>query len=756
MKKLLSLILCVAMILTTLVLPIGASKTNEPTTEELEAIIKTVRPKIDVPQEYTEFSWHYSSGSYYSRAQWNLSWNSNDYNGHVSISCDSDGNIKSYDYYNPDFDRTQTLPEKAPEEFLANVEAFIKKTAPYTDGKLVLSGTRVNSLRNHCYIYTFERNENGIVVPDNTASLTLDYTDGTIRSFSCNFDTDTSFEKKESIITEQKAKEILGTKQKMVLSYKLKTEWDNETGLIKARKAFLVYSPELSYVSVDAVTGEIYTERNTWNVVTEKFDTMAGGSVNNSAMQDMVTEESKDAEADYRLTESELAQLEVLEGLISRDEAIKSVISNDALYINEKATATDARLEKNRVYGQKTQEQEYVWSISFTNPSDEDYGFYDVMYATVNAKTGELMSFSAELPNYYYYKDTKTEIPELKYSKEQAQTFAEEFLKIESADKFDLVRLSDAPGYAVPINYLEKATDIEGEFMTEPVYRSATFRFVRVNEGVDFIYNSIFAQVDLVTGKITSFSENWYDDVEFESPSDAICPEEALMNLYACDGFGLNYEINSNYTYNKYLADEKKGEYIDYGELYQQATFSRLVYSCYAPATTLIGALSGKQVDYSGEEYVEEASLTYSDISGHWAQELIERFAYANIGFAGGKFLPDSEITAEQFTSLLSKCAIYGYSDSLESTSESLTRAEAVKYIINYLGYEKVASLENVFITDFADNTNLKKEDVGYIAIARGFKLIEGDGSSFRPYDKLTRAEALVLCYRVLTSKIAD
>ncbi len=754
MKKLLSLILCFAMLLTAIVLPVSAAKTNEPTTEELEAVIKSVRPKIDVPEDYTEFAWHYSSPSYYSRALWNLSWNSKDYNGHVSISCDNDGNITSYDYYSSNTDRTATLPEKSPEELLGTVEAFLKKTVPFTDGKLTLSNTRVNSLRNHCYVYTFERIENGIVVPDNTVSVTLDYTTGIVTSLNCRFDIDASFEKKENLITEEKAKEILGTKQKMVLSYKLKTEWDDESGTIKSRKAYLVYSPEISYVSVDAVTGEIYTERNTWDVK-ETFGTIAGGAQNSTMKDQVSSEESADSEAGYRLSESELAQLEVLEGLISRDEAVKIVTSNDKLFINKKATAIDANLRKNYVYGEKTEQQNYIWEISFTNPSDEKYGYYDTMYATVDAKTGELLSFSAELPNYYYYKETETDIPEIKYTSEQAKAFAEEFLKTESADKFDYVRYSDAPSYAVPINYLEKATDVEGEMISEPVYRSATYRYVRVNEGVEFTYNNIYAQVDLVTGKIVSFSENWYDDVEFESPKDAITPEQALASLYSYDGFGLNYEINSNYTYNKYLVNEKNGEYVDYDELYEKALVTRLVYSCYAPGTTVIGALSGKMINYSGEEYVEDSAYTYSDIEGHWAEEIIKKFAYANIGFDGGKFLPDTDITAEEFANILSACAIYGHTENFDAEAKSLTRTEAVKYIINYLGYEKVAALENVFITDFADNTELLSEDVGYIAIARGFGIVEGDGNTFRPYDNLTRAEALQLCLKVLTLKIA-
>ena len=48
----------------------GKSASNEPTTQELEAMIKKVRPLIDVPEEYEDFNWHYSAGSYYSLPAW--------------------------------------------------------------------------------------------------------------------------------------------------------------------------------------------------------------------------------------------------------------------------------------------------------------------------------------------------------------------------------------------------------------------------------------------------------------------------------------------------------------------------------------------------------------------------------------------------------------------------------------------------------------------------------------------------------------
>lgn len=53
----------------------------------------------------------------------------------------------------------------------------------------------------------------------------------------------------------------------MKLSYQNAYETDDKGNT--TIKAFLVYSPELSYASVDAKTGEIYTTQNQWVNTTE-------------------------------------------------------------------------------------------------------------------------------------------------------------------------------------------------------------------------------------------------------------------------------------------------------------------------------------------------------------------------------------------------------------------------------------------------------------------------------------------------------
>lgn len=751
MKKIICAILSVCLILTSFSFVYAKDTSNVPTTAELEEVIKQVRTKIDIPSEFSQFDWNYSTPSYYRQGSWNLSWFDPDRNiGRANVTCLSNGEITGFNisYYNEE--RFATLPEKAPEEYLDKVTAFINKALPFTNGHLELSNVTAGYIYSGSYTYTFTRFENGIIVPDNAVSVQYNYIKDEIVSLSSKFDTGLTFEKPSSDISSEKAIQNISGVQKMVLKYRLKNNYDEKTGKLISRNAFLVYEPELSYVSADAVTGEVYTERNTWVVSDVYFDS-AQESVNGALKgEGSVTDSAADR---YILTEQELKGLEILNSLITKETAIKKVTENKHLYINDKANAVDAQLIKqNNTYGKinPDESESYIWRLSFSNPSDKEFGYYDTMSADIDAKTGELISFYATLPEYYYYLESDTQIPTIKFTKEDAQKVAESFLSETVSEKYNNTRLSSQSQNSV----LEYKLTEDGS-KEIPVYRGLNFNFTRVNEGIDFTYNGLYTGVDLVSGKIVSFSQSWYDDVTFESPKNVISPEKALLCLYSSEGFGLNYEINSTYTYNKYLADRESGEYIDYDKLYTRSLNTRLVYSGYALGTTIIRALDGKMIYYSGEEYKAPAKYNYTDIDGHWAQNIINAFSYAGIGFDSYTlFNPDKEITPSEFLKLMESCGMYyGVSD-FETDKQTITRAEAVKHIIKALGFESVAKLENVFITDFADNTHLKSCDVGYIAIARGFKIVNGDGNTFRPYDNLTRAEGMQILYNVLKAKV--
>ena len=83
MKKIISILTCSSLLLTSFtafakadvvaleevvseapVTTTSEKSNNEPTSEKLEAVIKKVRPLVEVPESYKDFSWNFNAGSY--------------------------------------------------------------------------------------------------------------------------------------------------------------------------------------------------------------------------------------------------------------------------------------------------------------------------------------------------------------------------------------------------------------------------------------------------------------------------------------------------------------------------------------------------------------------------------------------------------------------------------------------------------------------------------------------------------------------
>ncbi len=812
MKKILSVLLSALMLASCLSVSFGASAVNEPTTEDLEKIIKIVKPKLNVPENYSQFTWRYNSKTAYSDASWRFTWATPDesevYSRIITV-CDEFGNITSYTHREGDRIYGQ-LPVYSKDDMLKTAEKFLSDTIPEAYENLKFSYSVNGGIYSGQYNYVFERYIDGYVFSDNFVDISVDYLTCTVTQMNVNYDYDVNIERHENIITPEKAAEILGTRQKMVMKYHTKSEVNEETGE-RTIKAFLVYSPETSYLAVDAGTGEIYDAKSSWSV---KGDNSTNGSFSEDAAESEGA--LKKDEGGYELTEEEKAGVKELEGLISKEEAIRAVTENEYLYVNPSLTAVDASLSKNYNNAKTSYYQNdngaYIWRIDFSNPVIENkYYDYAYAYATVNAETGQIISYECNLNDYYYYVNNSLEIPAVKYDKEQSNKIAESFLKEIIPEKFE----SSVASYSYQTNAIDILEHKDG--VRESLYGAYQFGYNRVNEGIEFSSNHINVGVDGVTGKIYSFSYNWYTNVEFESPKGAITPEEALAYLLSFDGYGLNYEKNVVYIYTPITQSSKKdvsaaftaslvltlenggdiekvidkyaedidrekllqlleegnedellgfiseyygvtpeetadaaNSYVDSSEFYSKEVSARLVYSCYDVKSSYVSPFTGKQVSYSGEEYVDvNKEYTYSDLEGHWIEKSALLLADIGIGFEGGKFEPDKTITGNEFIKLAQAMSLY---TQVDENASSVMKIEAVRSILNYFGFEKVASLKGIYKTEFSDNSDIKEDDIGYIAIANGLGIVKGDGVNVNAYSELTRAQAVSLLVNALNS----
>ncbi len=197
------------------------------------------------------------------------------------------------------------------------------------------------------------------------------------------------------------------------------------------------------------------------------------------------------------------------------------------------------------------------------------------------------------------------------------------------------------------------------------------------------------------------------------------------------------------------------------------------LYPVYSLDALSINPFTGKAVDGQNNEFtpgVDNTSLTYSDISGHWSETYVNALAEYGIGFEGGEFKPDEKITQSDLLTLLG--TIYGggdvivfldnkvQADSVYSRAISnniinederddnavLTRETASIYLIRAIGAEEYAKYNDIYVTPFDDVT----ENKGYIALLSAMGVVNGDGGHFNPTREITRAEFAVMLYNYL------
>ena len=203
------------------------------------------------------------------------------------------------------------------------------------------------------------------------------------------------------------------------------------------------------------------------------------------------------------------------------------------------------------------------------------------------------------------------------------------------------------------------------------------------------------------------------------------------------------------------------------------------------------GGSGGKKTGSSGQQVVTyptktdetiKASKSFDDIgSVSWAKEAIESLYDQKIvsGIEDGKFCPDQEITREEIVTML--CKAFGISasekrgqfeDADESWSAGFVNAAYEQEIVRgmserYFGAKEHVTREDMAVmaaragkisggdpaefSDFAEISSYAQDAVSALS-QKGVISGYADGS-FRPKNKITRAEAAVMIYRLIHLK---
>ena len=515
MKKFIAVILSSAMIFG------GTSGVfaDEAIPAALEQTISTVKDKIEIPKEYSEFE--YSINTYDDKERYNLNWEKKEYDSDerkysISVSIDAEGNIYSYENYGVmswkrgDF---SIKNQKSKNECLKAAEDFLKKVLPENYSEFELCDNSVNGN------FVFRQVKNGIPVRSNIVNIMIDLE--TLNIISYNFNkadyVNKDFEGKENIISKEEASKIFFDNAKFEPAYYF--YYDYRT---KEKKIFLAYSPNNLYdSSIDAKTGEPFKSEPYY-----LWDMKAENS--------MATEDAGSAGKRADLSEEELSEVDKSKDLLSKEEAdseIRKLIPNSA----DLKEISSAGLSRDRIDTDK-----YIWNIDYKNG-----------YAAIDAKTKKLRSF------YIYNDQLDVDIEGVETAKEvseERKAKALEFINKVEPEKVSLIELEPSEGL-----------------------RDGYLSFVRKVNGFKFYENSINVTFDK-DDNIIGYNCYWYDSVKFPEAKNIIDSKEIFDKIKETADFDLIYEnFEKNKKRNIVLAysfikttetapyiDAKTGEELDY------------------------------------------------------------------------------------------------------------------------------------------------------------------------------------------------
>lgn len=702
----------------------------------LEEAIKAAKSKFDVPATFTEFTYEMYSDSE-GRIAWNLTWNSKDgLDGSMYVRVDSKGHILNYNYYKNYSQQQSMMPKISKADAKAKADEFIKKIDPEIADQMKYIENPQQALMDMSYFFNYVRVVNNIPYNANNVAVEVNRQTGEVNNYYLNWSFDAQFPAAEKVISLEEAQKAYKDELGLELTYKF--NYDE-----KQQKVYAAYTPKYNQQHcIDAVTGKR---------IDTSFDyypgPMYGGRGGEKLAYSANSAFSMDA---VNLTPDEQKAVQQASNFLSIEEAEKKARALKYLEISD-----DMKLSNPNLYKDWPSKENYIWHLNFVQESkdakaDTDKKVISAIPApeqlknisvAIDAKTGEVKSF--------YTSSDEKESDEPKLEEAAAKDSVEKFLKENFAATFANTK------------YDEVNKDIIKPYDTASAKpRMFNFRYTRTVNGISVPDNYLWISISAVTGKITNLEARWFN-IEFPSVNDAAPIDTIYQKLFNDIGLELQY----------------KGQYPNNYRIMSSVVKPdiKLVYAEKQGKPLVFDAKSGTILDYNGKLYKESKPAEYTDISGHFSEKYVKTLAEYGISFSGNEFKPDSTIIQKDFFVLLAKTMNYylpniqdeNDADQLnqlyasltregiikegeKSPDSALTREDCVKYIIRALKYDKVADLKGIYNCPFKDIDQINPDLIGYVTIASGLNIINGDGENFNPKGQLTRGECAIVLYNYL------
>ncbi|MBQ4630328.1 MAG: S-layer homology domain-containing protein [Clostridia bacterium] len=381
-----------------------------------------------------------------------------------------------------------------------------------------------------------------------------------------------------------------------------------------------------------------------------------------------------------------------------------------AVIKSNKVLSVDSKASLTRSSLYSDGKDKFFYNMAF-EVDDSEY-----INVTFDAKSGEIKSFNRSYSNHSDFEDKTADAAK---AKENVASLAPDYYNEQDTGK-----------------YRFEKSDLN------------RFTFVRYENDIPFFNDTISIAVSPIDGAVLSYYIS-FTDVVFSLPETIYSEKDACTKLFE--------QVDYDLVYYPVCSKEEMS--------FCDTAF--LVYMLDESKNPLIEADTGKLV----YDYEAETVGNYTDISGHWAEGIINELAKYSIGFSEEKFRPDEVINQKDFIALLSNISARHYpgiigknydydsvyndaeregiiSNDEKAPEEAVTREKAAIYMIRAIDLEQVAKLDGIYLSLYGDVT----ENTGYIAILTGLKIVSGYNGFFNPQREITRAEAMVMIYNYLAN----
>ncbi len=722
MKRVLALSLVIVFV-TTFLFPAYSFAQYD---RELEKAIEMAKTVFEITDDYDNFS--YNMHKQGERTIFDLMWNDeSNQRGSINVSIDTLGRIIGYYSYTPSpgNDRPK-LPAISKEEARKKAEDFIKKTnsAPFENLQYQDDGQRQN-VNDSSYYFRYIRVEKGIPYSGNSVNISVNNVTGKVENYNCNWNYELEFLDSKDTITLDEAQKIYVRDLGLKLQYKIKYEPDEY-------KPYLVYTNVYNNYAIDAGTGEVVVTEPYYGIYYE-------GGAGEMKTADSGLHSYGGGNQGVSLTPKEREAIENAAGIMNEDKAEETV--RKALNIGN-----DYKVNNINLYKSWINRQDYLWSMYFVKEQvGKDVMIYDSYSVNIDAKTGELVNF---YKSNYRENDDKP-----KYDEKQSLKIATDYIKTMQPERYHETEYT--------------TWNQQNRLMAEDEKpRQYYFTFERKTNGAYFPDNGFSVAVDAVTGSVISYSYNWYKG---ELPK-----TEGIISLADANAFLLE-KVGVQLQYTPYREQDTAAKILPppYDGLVENV---KLVYALKPGIPANIDPHNGAIMDFNGEVYNLNNVSQYTDITGHYAENKIKELAIFGISLPGEKFEPDNKITQRDFLYLLQKTvnSYYPYKPDKENDKELyrtlinsgivregeqapdsfMTRQDAVKFIIRALNYANVAEIDKgIFTVPFKDAAKIDRKLVGYVAVAYGLNIVQGNDGYFNPTAQLTRGQAAVVIHNFLNAR---